>query len=250
MSWFNRLNKKERTRGEIPSVSPNVIVDKLSLELLQAPHLLIAGQTGSGKSTMLDNIIYALSAYHPTNRYAYIIDLKRVSLLHWKQLPHIKRYAKDPNEALAVLMLVNEYMDNVYEYMSNKGLREWGGADVYLIVDECADLFDTVKGPYEYLKRIARLGRASKVHLILCTQSPNRRTIPADLTLNITHRLGLRCDSAIESRQIINCSGCEFLPMYGYGILKSPNNRSTIKYEITKTDDELIKQMVMYWKGE
>lgn len=228
-----------------PTISPEAFGERL----LTAPHVLIAGQTGSGKSTALDTIIYSMSGRRPKEMTAFVIDLKRVSVAQWKPIPHIRRYVTEPGECISALESVCVKMDDRYRQMEMLGIREWQGSDLYLIVDECADLLDTVKGSYDYLKKIARLGRAAHIHLILCTQSPSRKVIPSDLTLNITHKVGLRCDSAIESRQVINAKGCEDLPMYGYGLLRCPQEREPVLCEIHKIDDREINRVVEYWKG-
>lgn len=192
-------------------------VDALAYTILTEPHTLIAGATGSGKSTLLHTVLK--SADDLNYKYG-IIDLKRVSVL-----PHKKKafaYATEPNEALALIDRVIDIMETRFREMESSGADETNRPPLYLVVDESADLLDTVKESYTKLKRVARLGRAAHVHLILCTQSPSRRVIPADLTLNIPCRVALRCESAIESRQILNRPGAETLPRYGYAIVKTP----------------------------
>lgn len=224
--------------------------DDLSLRLMKEPHVLIAGCTGSGKSTTLNNFIYALTLNTPDRIEYGIIDLKRVSLMEWKDVPHCKRYATTPEEALEFLDDAIDLMEKRFEWMEKQGLKEYTGTWSYVIVDECADLLDTVKDSYELLKRIGRLGRAARVRLVLCTQSPNRKTIPADLTLNITGRLALRCQTAIESRQILNYKGAETLPRFGEGLYICPELMEPERVTIPMRTDAEISDLVQSWKRQ
>lgn len=224
--------------------------DDLAARMIKEPHILIAGCTGSGKSTMLNNLIYALTLNDPNKVEYGIVDLKRVSLTEWKAVPHCKRYAVDPYEALELFDDVIDLMNQRFEWMEKQELKEYPGTYLYIIVDECAELLDTVKESYERLKEIARLGRAARIKLVLCTQSPNRKTIPADLTLNITGRLALRCQTAIESKQILNFKGAENLPRYGEGLWISPETMTPEKVTIPMRTEEEIETLVRSWKSQ
>ena len=204
-----------------------MMVDSLSYIILQEPHTLIAGATGSGKSTLLNNVLLTANKL---NRAFAIIDLKRVSVLAWKD--KAIRYATEPETALDLMDLVIDTMEKRFRTMEALKQAETDKPPLYLIVDECADLLDTVKDSYLKLKKIARLGRAAQIHLIICSQAPSRRVIPADLTLNISCRVGLRCESAIESRQVIGKPGCEMLPRYGFAIVKTPQGIDKWKIDI------------------
>lgn len=199
-------------------------VDALCYTILKEPHALIAGVTGSGKSTLLNSVLY--TAQQLNLAYA-IIDLKLVSLLPWES--GAIDYATTPENALKLIEMVSNEMGARLVTMREKRIDTTTAAPIYLIIDEAADLLDTVKGSYDKLKHIARLGRAAGVHLILSTQSPSRAVIPASLTLNLTCRVGLHCENAIESRQIIGRAGCEMLPRYGEAILKTPAGVQIVK---------------------
>ena len=99
---------------------------------------------------------------------------------------------------------------------------------LYLVIDETADLFDCVKGSREKVKKLLRLSRAACIHLILATQAPSRKNLSADVTLNIPCRVALRCETAIESRQVLGCPGAEMLPQYGYCLVKTPSNAGRV----------------------
>ena len=219
-------------------------ISELAFDILEQPHVLIAGVTGSGKSTMLDTILTALCTYPAYEKSFVVIDLKRVSVSRWRRVQNCREYVTEPSDVSFVLDSLISEIDKRFRTMEKQGRIMSDECDLYCVVDEAADLLDSVKDSYTKLKKIARLGRAAKVHLILCTQSPNRKTIPADLTININARLGLRVDSAIESRQIINAAGCEELPMYGRGLYRSPQNRSAVSVHIQKLSDEAIESII------
>lgn len=215
--------------------------------LLDAPHLLIAGSTGSGKSVLLNDLLFTLTAVKvPRTAAMILIDPKKVELTGWKNTAFCIGYADEPDRALYWLERVEAEMDKRYKLMQDRNLRLWDGADLYVVIDELADLL--LLHPREFiepLQHIAQLGRAAKIHLIACTQSPSRKTLPAALMLNMTHKIALRCDSAIESRQIIGISGAEFLPQYGEALVKAPG--SMLRYRVPLTpEDKLTERQELF----
>ncbi len=192
-----------------------------ALAITNAPHLLIAGTTGSGKSVLLHNLIECLLArFSPAVVDIALCDPKRVELNRYRKFPQCKSYARTPGEILGVLKLAAREMERRYKIMERRGARDWDGAQMYIIIDELADLMisplraDIVTN----MQHLLQLGRAAKIHIIAATQAPNRKIIPAELVLNFTDRLALRCLSSIESRQIIGVAGAEELPQYGAGL--------------------------------
>ena len=162
----------------------------------RAVHLLIAGATGSGKSVLLNNCLCSI-----LNRYRLsgeqlpqfvFIDPKRVELYQYKRLPDIL-YCCENDEAINALNKVILVMENRYKHLQDIGERKYTGRAIYIIIDELADLMLTCRrSVLPLLQRIAQLGRAANIHLYACTQCPNRRVIPAELTLNFTDKIALR----------------------------------------------------------
>ena len=211
-------------------------------------HTVIAGTTGSGKSTMLDTLLYNICQCEPGFRNFDVIDLKRVSVMDWKNFPHCKRYATTREEAESVLADGIKLMEHIYKDMENQHLKESPYGFHYIIIDECADLVTESKKAKEMIIKLGRLGRAAHVVVILCTQAPSRKVLSADLVLNFNGRLALRCSDSIESRQIIGESGAEFLPRYGQGLYKSPKFMKVVKVDIALTPPEKIDNLRQYWK--
>ena len=181
--------------------------------LLDSPHSLIAGTTGSGKSVMLHSLMFAAMA---RNAYFIFIDLKRVEMADFKDLPNTVAYATEEEDAVKALDLAIAIMEKRYKEMTGK---MYDGAELYIVIDEMADLVGTSKKCLERMVRIGRLGRAARVHMICATQDPSRRTLKAQLMQNFTACLALRCKTAIESRQVTGYPGAELLPKHGEGYL-------------------------------
>lgn len=197
------------------------------MELLNTPHALIAGTTGSGKSVMLNSTIItgAAEAYC-----FYFFDLKRVELRRYKRLASCMGYVTEPEKVVPALDKIIGAMEQRYKEMRNK--TETSEQHLYVVIDELADCV-TIKGVLERLVKIGRLGRAAHIHLLCATQDPSRRTLPAQLMQNFTLTLALRCRSAIESRQIIGIPGAEKLPLYGKGIIWDAYGTHSISVPLT-----------------
>jgi len=188
-------------------------------DLLKEHHTLIGGTTGSGKSTFIQALMYKALELPPSRCQFVLIDLKRVELIDYAHAPHTLYYAQDITQALHALDVLINIMETRFQEMQAQRVKETNRAHIYIIIDELADLMSTApKDVTARLNKIGRLGRASHIHLICCTQDPTRRTISASIQQNFTCCIALRCKSSIESRQVIGVSGAELLPRYGKGI--------------------------------
>lgn len=215
-------------------------------ELLESNHILIGGKTGSGKSVLLNDFLYTLLAHSPVKSQFLLIDPKRVELCWYRDLEHCLGYANTTDGAVDLLNKAIGIIESRYKQMEKKHLRLWDGGSVYVVIDELADLMTTSKKVVlPLLQRIAQVGRASKVFLVACTQSPSRLTIPAALTLNFTCRMALQCFSAIESRQIIGENGAELLPRYGQCLVR--DNDGLKKISVPLTNDSKLTERINFW---
>ena len=212
-------------------------------------HLLIGGITGSGKSVVINDYLYSLTAKRtPASAKFVLIDPKHVELKKWAMTPFCWLYANEPKPIINALDAVIAEMMNRYRQMENAFQEMYTGSEIWVVVDELGDMMTTCKKEFlPRLQRIAQLGRAAKVNLICGTQSPSRQTIPAALTLNFTHLLALRCRSAIESRQIVGVAGAEKLPQYGVGMMLTPGNAVNY-YKIPMTSKEDIYERIRVWQ--
>ena len=224
---------------------------KVSLECLSlvkgTAHTLIAGTTGSGKSVLLNTILYSMikkSLVGDDFGLLFLIDTKRVELKQYKDYIFTKGYVTEPEDVPAALDGIIEMMDGRYYNMPGK---ETTDPHVYIVIDELADVL-TTRGVLDRIIKIGRLGRAAHIHLLCCTQDPSRYTLSAQLVQNFTTRVALHCADSIESKQIINVAGAEDLPDHGKAIVRDKKGRRMIDIPLTPDEDidelmESVKQL-------
>ena len=217
---------------------------------LSAPHILIGGTTGSGKSVLIDDLVYHLITKYSPSKVEFVwIDPKKVSLRKYKNLPHTLRYADEIPDILKALDDVIVTMMDTYTYMQERGLEKDDGTKIVVVIDELADLMVTCKNEVmPKLQRIAQLGRAGNFMLICATQSPSRKVIPAELVLNFDGRVALHCVSPIESRQILNRKGAELLPRYGKAL--SFMDGAYYEANIPMIPREEINRVIKFWEAQ
>lgn len=219
--------------------------------MLRQPHLLIAGSTGSGKSVLINSILHTALHQAPNRVKFILIDPKRVELVDYKPLPHTLMYASEPPEILSALLCAEEIMEQRYTQMQRNRAKKWDGADIYIIVDEFADLMTTAKHQtLPPLLRLAQLGRAAGVHLIIATQRPTRDIITGQIKVNLDSRVALRCPTAQDSRNIINARGAETLPRYGYGYYLTPETMQPQLIQVPYTAPEAAQLIIQHWSRQ
>lgn len=213
--------------------------------LLSKPHTLIAGSTGSGKSVLINSMLYTLLSFQPTEKQMLLIDPKRVELYAYKDVPHCIGYACELPDIIALLRRVISIMDDRYAKMQSERKKMYEGADIYVVIDEVADLMLLTKEAEPLIQKLALLGRAARVHLIMATQNPSRKSLPASIIQNMSDRIALHCNDKIESRQILGQPGAESLPRYGKGIYKNPEGITLMQIPLTPEDD--INERINVW---
>ena len=228
--------------------TPVGTADGLASDILQQPHTLIAGATGSGKSVLISTIIHA-ALYQPPDRLRLIlIDPKRVELYRHRQLPHTLQYASEPGQILQALQYAVDTMEARYRKMQRQGSQRWTKGETYIIVDEFADLMTTQKREtLPLLIRLAQLGRAAGIHLILATQRPTRDIVNGTIKVNIDARVALRCPTPQDSRNIIDVKGAELLPRYGHGYYLTPDTMQPALVPIKMTSAEDLAFQIKHW---
>ena len=226
---------------------PGGVYYTLYQNMMEQPHLLIAGATGSGKSVVINGIISTLLTLRaPGQADLILIDPKRVELVQYKQLPHTLCYASEAGEPARALQKAVSIIEDRYAMMQKRGLRKWDGGDIYVIIDELADLMLTDKKTVQPLiQRICQIGRAASVHMIAATQCPLAAVIPTPIKCNMDSRVGLRTRSSQDSRNILGVSGCETLPRYGQAYYMTPEGLE--KWNIPMVTDERIEALVAHW---
>ena len=230
---------------------PGGSYSRLFADIARQPHALIAGTTGSGKSTVINGLFHALLHSTPAEVGFILIDLKKVELDEYRHLPHVRTYADDVPSALQALQTAIDIMTARYTDMQRRHIRQYDGSHLYVIIDELADLMTTApKQATPMIQRITQLGRGAACHVIAATQCPISSVIPTPIKVNFPAKLGLMTATAQDSRNIIGRPGCEKLPYppdareaYGY-YLRGPKCEL---YQLPKVTDAERQRVINHW---
>jgi len=226
--------------------TPAGTVSRLYRDMLSQPHLLIAGATGSGKSVVINGMIYTALYNAPCDAEFILIDPKRVELIRYARLPHVVKYATEPADMIAALDTAMDITERRYKDMAKRRLTKFDGADLYVVIDELADLMTTNKKAVQpRLQRLAQIGRAARVHIIAATQCPLAAVIPTAIKVNFDSCVALHTRCAQDSRNIMSRTGCETLPRYGQGYYVTP--AGTTLYQIPMIPDADLTRICSYW---
>lgn len=221
------------------------------LDIASAPHILIAGTTGSGKSVMMHNVIVSLLYKNtPADAEFYMMDPKMVELSLYENIPIVTRCDVDPRAALATLASLHRAMMARYRILKSRGLRHASAAgmkSIYVFIDELADLmFQSKKETEKYISSLARLGRAAGIHLIIATQRPTRDILTGQIKLNIPTRIALAVPAAVDSVTILGHKGAETLRGRGDALLKLPDSINTIHFQGSFISDSELAEIIDY----
>lgn len=205
-------------------ISGNCIVGDIS----KLPHMLIAGTTGSGKSVCMNTLIVSLLyKAKPDEVKLIMVDPKMVELGVYNGIPHLLiPVVTDPKKAAGALQWTVTEMLRRYRLMSEEGVRDLESYNksivndpdqkpmpqIVVVIDELADLMiAAAKEVEESICRIAQMGRASGIHLVIATQRPSADVITGLMKANIPSRIAFAVASAMESRIILDTPGAEKL---------------------------------------
>lgn len=230
--------------------------ETLVFDVDKMPHILIAGSTGSGKSVCLNTIIASLLFNNlPTDMQLVMIDPKKVELSVYDGLPHLAvPVIKDFAGAVRHLQGLCNFMDRRYEIMAQrhaKNAAECGFPSIVVVIDELAELMLTSRYEVEdSIIRLAQLGRAAGIHLIIATQRPTVNVITGLIKSNIPCRIALQTASMRDSMNILDHKGAEQLTGKGDALLKLPDRVEEIRFQSAYTSTEDIERIVHYWRTE
>ena len=204
-------------------IGGNTVVGNIA----KLPHLLIAGTTGSGKSVCMNCLILSLLYKSSPQEVQFImVDPKRVELGIYNGIPHLRiPVVTDPKKAAGALQWAVIQMLKRYGLFQEAGVRELSAYNsiceangeerlpqLVVIIDELADLmFVASKEVEESICRIAQMGRAAGIHLVIATQRPSADVITGLMKANIPSRISFAVSSAMESRIILDQTGAEKL---------------------------------------
>ena len=240
-------------------------------EINKAPHMLVAGATGSGKSVCINNIITSiLMRAKPDEVKMILVDPKKVELNCYEGVPHLMRpVVTDPKKAAVALQKVCMIMDERYDMFANSGTRNIASYNEYVeknkrnkpeleklpfilvIIDELADLMMVAsKEVEEAIMRITQLARAAGIHLIVATQRPSTDVITGLIKSNIPTRVSFMVSTYIDSRTILDMAGAEKLLGRGDMLFLPPGESSPIRIQGSYVSDEEINRVVDFVKSQ
>lgn len=220
--------------------------DPLLLRVSSQPHVLIAGASGSGKSSLMHAVILSLAAVsgHTQPRFAFI-DVKRVEFSQYAAsrfpMALYPRPACDLADIRNKLTDLSRLIDGRYKLMEKRNIATWDGQKVYIVIDELADLVIGHRDILNEIIHICQIGRAAGVHVIAATQIPSRATIPTLLQVNMPCHIALRVSSPIESRIIIGDAAATDLCNPGDLILDTADGSRTIGHADYYTRNDIAQ---------
>ena len=244
--------RKDRTAFALgKDVSGKTVICSLA----KLPHVLIAGTTGSGKSVCLNCLILSLIRSTPEQIRLILIDPKMVELASYGGLPHLMvPVVTDPKQASAALQSAVEEMMRRYQLFAEHGVKSLDEYNrlrqsepcprLIVVIDELSDLMiAAAKKVEEAIVRIAQMGRAAGVHLVIATQRPSADVITGLIKSNIPSRIAFAVPSNVDSRIILDASGAEDLIGRG-DMLYVPAGEAPVRVQGCYVSREEIAQIV------
>ena len=242
-------------------------------DLAKMPHLLIAGTTGSGKSVMINSIVMALlMRSYPEDVRLIMVDPKRVELAGYNGLPHLYvPVVTEPKQAASALQWAVSEMERRLKIFERVGVRKIstfnekqaaGAFEQYdnppqkmpylvIIIDELSDLMMVAGKDVEAsIVRIAQLGRAAGIHLIVATQRPSSNVVTGLIKANITNRIAFNVATGIDSRVIIDQMGAEKLTGYGDMLFSKVDWGKPKRIQGCFVSDDEIAQVTEFVKSQ
>ena len=233
-------------------------------DIAKMPHVLIAGQTGSGKSVCINSIIASiLYRATPDEVRMILIDPKVVELSIYNDIPHlIAPVVTDPKKASSALQWAVMEMTNRYKRFAERGVRDIKGYNKALepgekimpqfviVIDELADLMMVAPGEVEdSICRLAQLARAAGMHLVIATQRPSVNVITGIIKANIPTRIAFSVASQVDSRTMIDHGGAEKLLGNGDMLFVPNGTNKPIRAQGSWISDEEVHAVVTYIKA-
>ncbi len=238
------------------------------------PHLLIAGATNSGKSICLHTIIMSILYKHRPDEVKFLmIDPKRVELTLYEGIPYLYDpktscddvdVVTDANGAAKSLQMLVKVMEKRLSIMqlakvkNIEGYNQWAKQNneekmfyIFVIIDEMADLMLQTKASIEdSVQRLAQMGRALGIHLILCTQRPSVKVVTGVIKANLPSRIALQVASAIDSKVILDATGAEDLLGKGDMLYQSTSDKTPLRIQGAYVSEKEIKAVADFLRAQ
>jgi S-DNA-T family DNA segregation ATPase FtsK/SpoIIIE len=259
-----------RMSGIMVALGVDAVGRPFNLNLCSAPHLLMAGTTGSGKSVSLNCFLASiLFQYRPADIRLILVDPKMVELSIYNGIPHLLHpVITDPREAVRVFTYLIGEMErrnelfrkngvkNIESYNSKVALGKIDGdedptklAYIVLVVDELGDLVLTKGADIEgLLSRLSNMARAVGIHMIVATQRPSVDVIVGKTKANFPTRIAFRVATKVDSRTILDCVGAEKLIGKGDMLFVDAKHPEALRLHGAWLAEEELEKLVVHWK--
>jgi S-DNA-T family DNA segregation ATPase FtsK/SpoIIIE len=230
------------------------------------PHLLIAGATGSGKSVCINAVICSLLFNNgPQDLKLLMVDPKMVELVGYSDIPHLLApVVVDIEQVVAALSWVTRQMDERYKLLHkigtrnldeyNKRMRRRKNREVLprlvVVIDELADMMMVAPDEVErHICRVAQMGRATGIHLVIATQRPSVDVVTGLIKANFPARISFAVTSQVDSRVILDQGGAESLLGRGDMLFQSPQQSAPIRLQGCFVADQEIGRLTQFWRS-
>ena len=242
------------------ALGKDIVGEPISANLATLPHLLVAGTTGSGKSVGVNAMILSLLYRNtPDELRLMMIDPKQVEFAPYEDLPHlITPIINSPAKAIQGLVAATMEMDKRYKIISDAKVKNISSYNqkaqekmpyFVIIIDELADLIMTGGKDAEVpIARIAQMGRAAGMHLIIATQRSSTNIVTGTIKANLPSRISYRVGNRIDSKVILDDSGAERLLGNGDGLFTTSQGLKRI--HAPWVSEAEIEQVVSFIKGQ
>ncbi|WRA42481.1 DNA translocase FtsK [Helicobacter pylori] len=248
------------------ALGKDIVGNPFITDLKKLPHLLIAGTTGSGKSVGVNAMILSLLYKNPPNQLKLVmIDPKMVEFSIYADIPHLLTpIITDPKKAIGALQSVAKEMERRYSLMSEYKVKtidsyneqaENNGVEAFpyliVVIDELADLMMTGGKEAEFpIARIAQMGRASGLHLIVATQRPSVDVVTGLIKTNLPSRVSFRVGTKIDSKVILDTDGAQSLLGRGDMLFTPPGTNGLVRLHAPFATEDEIKKIVDFIKAQ
>ncbi|WP_257874233.1 DNA translocase FtsK 4TM domain-containing protein [Helicobacter sp. 13S00482-2] len=248
------------------ALGKDIVGNPFITDLKKLPHLLIAGTTGSGKSVGVNAMILSLLFRNsPDSLKLIMIDPKMVEFSMYSDIPHLLTpIITDPKKAISALASAVNEMERRYKIMSEsktKNIDKYNpkakqeGLEVFpflvIIIDELADLMMTGGKEAEFpIARIAQMGRAAGLHLIVATQRPSVDVVTGLIKTNLPSRVSFKVGSKIDSRVVLDTEGAQSLLGRGDMLFTPPGISGVVRLHAPWASEEEIEEIVEFIKSQ
>jgi DNA segregation ATPase FtsK/SpoIIIE, S-DNA-T family len=272
-------SKKFKDAASLLSIALGKTIDGSNYvaDLAKMPHLLMAGQTGAGKSVGVNSLIVSiLYKAKPDEVKLIMVDPKQVELGIYADIPHLATpIIKDPKRAAVALKWAVSQMELRYRDLAGWGVRNIDGYNaeakrrndaeqfddngepwkklpyIVIIIDELADLMMVAgKEVEESITRLAQMARAVGIHLVLATQRPSVDVITGLIKANFPSRISFRVSSKVDSRTIVDANGAESLLGRGDMLFLPPGTSNLVRVHGAYVDEKEINRIVEHIKAQ